>query len=248
MKGGKKPPMILSLQELCLDRQLMILGSPIGAGKRTIHAKPWDAVMKNRLFSPGQGDLLRGKRFLGLCGSMGLFNLGHNRSAQLPFFETKSWRRVLDPCGDTVGMLHRSKWPPTRRLYWARRGTWMGCSGFTGHHTSFSTGHTTLFLPQGCSVGLVGQPGHGAASTQPKGTAVHSQSLEAEASGLGSCKQRQASRPEHLGKPRGHGPVWLQPGPSGPWQGQIYIFTGLPSSSTTAGLKKSLHFNPRSHC
>lgn len=97
MKGGKKPPMILSLQELCLDRQLMILGSPMGAGKRTIHAKPWDAVMKNRLFSPGQGDLLRGKRFLGLCGSMGLFNLGHNRSAQLPFFETQKLEKGAGP-------------------------------------------------------------------------------------------------------------------------------------------------------
>lgn len=113
---------------------------------------------------------------------------------------------------------------------------------------SSSTGRTTLFLPQQCSVGLVRQPGHGAASMQPKGTVVHSRSLEAEALGLGSRKQRQASRPGHLGKPRGHSPVWLWSGLSGPWQGQIYIFTGLFSSSVTAGLKKSLHFNPRSHC
>lgn len=131
--------MILSLQEPCLERQLMTPGSPRGTGKRTIHAKPQDAVMKDRLFSPGQGDLLRGMRFLGRYGSMGLFNLGHNRSAQLPFFETKSWRRVLDPCGDTV----------------ERCSTW-GCSteatdhspeGSIGpeHHTSSSTGHTTIF-------------------------------------------------------------------------------------------------------
>lgn len=234
--------MILSLQEPCLERQLMTPGSPRGTGKRTIHAKPQDAVMKDRLFSPGQGDLLRGMRFLGRYGSMGLFNLGHNRSAQLPFFWDQKLEKGAGPLwwhsGEVLylGVLHRSHWPLTRRLYWAR-----------ASHKLFNWSHYYLLTPR-----VLCWPGEAARTWSCQHTTqsdcVHSQSLEAEASGLGSCKQRQASRPGHLGKPRVHGPVWLQPGPSGPWQGQIYIFTGLLSSSATAGLKKSLHFNPWSHC